>query len=253
MRIASLAATAKIGCMILLAHGVASAAEINVLSVGAFRPALTDLGGQFERATGHKLLIKYDATGAVKRHIEAGEAFDVAILNVSQVDDLIKQGKIIGGSRADIARSGVGMFVRAGAARPDIGSVEAFKRTLLNAKSVAYSGEGAAGVHFAGLLTQLGIAEDMKPKLRSAGLGTLQAVANGEAEMGVVAIAGAAGASGVELVGPLPSEVQHYIGYTAVLGAAAKQPDAAQALVTLLASEQALPVLKAKGMEPFAR
>ena len=125
-----------------------SSAEIKVLSGNGGRAAVIELGSRFERATGHKLMIRFEVNAELQRKIVAGEAFDVAILNPPVLDDLIRQGKIAAGTRADIGSAGLGVAVRAGAAKPDIGSVEAFKRALLAAKSVAFPGEGASGVYF---------------------------------------------------------------------------------------------------------
>ena len=253
MSMRSLAAAAKIGLMILLAQGVAAgAAEIKVKSANPMTEVMKELGPQFERATGHRLAIQYEVAGKLKQQIEAGETFDVAILLPPLIEVLIKQGKIAAGTRTDIARSGMGVGVRAGAPKPDIGSVEAFKRTLLNAKSVAYSKEGASGVFFKGLLERLGIAEQMNPKLKPTPADTLaKVVPNGEAEMIVVPISVIL-VPGAELVGPLPSELQSYINFAAGVSATAKEPNAAQALIKFLTSPAAAPVLKAKGMEPGA-
>ena len=186
----------------------------------------------------------------MKQRIEAGETFDVAILLPPLIEDLIKQGKIAAGTRTDIARSGMGVGVRAGAPKPDIGSVEAFKRALLNAKSVAYSKEGASGVYFKGLLERLGIVEQMNPKLMPTPADTLaKVVPSGEAEMIVVPISVIL-VPGAELVGPLPSELQTYINFVAGVSAGAKETEAARALIKFLTAPAAVPVLRAKGMEP---
>lgn len=148
MKLSSLAAAASVGFTILLAQGaVADAAEIKVVAGAATTGVLTELGPQFERATGHKVVIQFGLSGAFKRQIEAGEAFDIAIIDPTMLDDLIKQGKIVADTRADFARVGIGVAVRAGAPKPDIDSVDAFKRAMVNAKSVTYPPEGATGVH----------------------------------------------------------------------------------------------------------
>jgi molybdate transport system substrate-binding protein len=216
---------------------------------------LSELAPQFERATGHKVTIKFVSGPVVRREIDAGEAFDVAISLPEVIDDLIKSGKIAAGSRADIARSGVGVSVRAGAAKPDIGSVKAFKRTLLNAKSVAHSKEGASGTHFMAVLDRLGIAADMKPKLigSPAGAGGLVSpVVKGEAEI-VVGTVSAIMEPGVDLVGPIPEELQSWANFAAAVGTAAKEAEAGAALITFLTTPAAAAVIKAKGMEPLAR
>lgn len=256
MRISSLAAAAKIaiGVMFLLAQGhAAQAAEIKVLSVLGLKTSLDELGPQFERTTGHKLMIKYEVSAALKRQIDAGETFDVALILPGILDDLLKQGKVAAGTRTDISRAAVGVAVRKGAPKPDIGSAEALKRTLLNAKSIAYSGEGATGIYFKGLLERLGIAAETNPKLKPFGAGAVvPPVAKGEVELAVISIPIILAEPGAELVGTLPKELQHYIVYTAGISAAAKEADAAQALLKHLTMPAAMSVMKSKGLEPVA-
>ena len=254
MKIGSLAAAATFGLMILLAQGVAAeAAEVKVLSATAMRSVMNELGPQFERATGHKLVIQFDVIGVLKRQIDAGERFDVTILTTPLIDDLVKEGKIAAGTRADIARSGIGVIVRAGASKPDISSADAFKRAMLNATSISYAREGATAIYLASLFERLGIAEQMqsKTKLLPAGRGA-QSVAEGEAELGLIVISGFEPVPGAELLGPLPPELQNYVGYTAGVGATAKEGEAGKALINFLKAPAAVPVLKAKGMEPIA-
>ena len=230
--------------------GVARAAEIKVLSGNGGRAAVIELCAQFERATGHKVMIRFEVNAELKRKIEAGETFDVAILNPPVLDDLIKRG-MVAGARADIGSAGLGAAVRAGAPRPDIGSVEAFKRALLAAKSVAFPGEGASGIYFVGLLDRLGIAAEMKPKLRPMPAeDTVEVVARGEAELVVVIASRIVDVPGVELVGLLPAELQTSIGISAGVGAAAKEPAAARALIRFLTAPEAARVLAAKGVTP---
>jgi molybdate transport system substrate-binding protein len=212
---------------------------------------MNELGPEFERATGHKLVTKIDSAAVFKRQIDAGETFDVAILTTPLIAELVRTGKIAADITAGIARSGIGVGVRAGAPKPDISSVEAFKRTLLSAKSVAHSQEGASGVHFKELLERLGIAADMKAKLKPLGSrATAPAVAKGEAEILVVVIPSIVAASGVSFVGPVPAELQTYIDFTAGVSAAAPQPDAAKSLIKHFREPAAIAVIKAKGFEP---
>ena len=230
----------------------ADAAELRVLSGNGGRAAVQELCARFERETGHKISLHFEVNAALKRKIEAGEAFDVAVMNPPPLDDLIKQGKVIG-PRADIGRAGLGVGVRAGAAKPDISSVDSFRRTLLAATSVAFPGEGASGVYFVGLLDRLGIAAEMKPKLKPMEAeDTVEVVARGDADMVVVVSSRIADVPGVDLVGPIPAELQTVIGFAAGVGAAAREPDAARALVRFLTAPEARPVLKAKGVEPAA-
>jgi len=229
----------------------ARAAEIKVVSATGARAIVSELALQFERKTGHKLQIHYAGNAEWKPRIAAGETFDVAIVNPSLVDELIKQQKIVADTRSDIARSGLGMAVRAGAPKPDISSVEAFKRALLAAKSISYSPGGASGIYFMELLDRLRLAEEIRPKLKPmAPADTIEAVARGEAEVVVVVVSPILAVPGVELVDKLPVELQTYIGYTAGIGSAAKEPEAARALIKFLTSPEVAPIMKAKGMEP---
>lgn len=250
MSIRSLASAAEIGAVILLAHPLAAAAEVKIIGATPMTAVVRELGSQFERQTGHKLIVKFVSGPVVKREIDAGEPFDLAISITPVIDALIKEGKIIGATRADVAYAGVGVGIRAGAPKPDISSVDTFKRTLLNAKSVAHSAEGASGTYFKGLLDRLGIVEEMQPKLKPMPPERLaRAVPSGEAELIIVTIsvivAGAA-----ELVGPVPSELQFYNRFAAGVGVSAKEADAAKALIKFLTAPSAVPVIKAKGMEP---
>jgi molybdate transport system substrate-binding protein len=256
MRISSAAAAAKIGCVLLLAQGVAAkAAEVTVLSAFPMRPVITEAGPEFERTTGHKLATKVDVVGVLKRQIEAGETFDVAILTSPIIDDLVKQGKIAAGTNAGIARVGTSVGVRAGAPKPDISSAEAFKRALLNAKSIAYTPEGVTGMHLVGVFERLGIAEQMKAKTKpqKGGDGIVQAIASGEAELGLAITNIFLSVPGVEHTGPFPEELQNYVVYTAGVGAGAKDAEAGKALIKFLTAPGAVPVIKAKGLEPVSK
>jgi molybdate transport system substrate-binding protein len=226
------------------------AAEVNVLASLAIKPVIEAVGPSFERASGHKLVTKFELTPAVKRQIEAGAAFEVAIANPSHIVDLIKQGKIVAGSRADIARFGVGVAVRAGAPKPDVKSADALKRALLSATSVAYVGEGTSGAFVRGLLDRFGIAEAMKDRLKPAGVAaSLASVASGEAEIVVMPVPLILSHAGVELAGALPSELQDHIVMTAGVSAGAKDAAAARVFVEFLMTAEASALLKAKGYE----
>ena len=227
------------------------AAEIKVLSGTGPRAAVRELVAQFERASGHRVAIEFHVNAEVKRRIDGGETFDAVVGNPEVIDELIREGKVAAASRGSIGRSGVGVAVRAGALRPDIASVEGFRKTLLAAKSVAFPGEGASGRYFVSLLDRLGIAGEMKPKLRPMPASdAVEVVARGEAEMVVVVMPRMAGVPGIDIAGPLPAELQTWIGFAAGVSASAKEPAAAQALVRFLSSAEAAPVLRAKGIEP---
>ena len=249
MRIDRFAATAAAGLIVVtLETAVAQAVEVRVIGATPMTGVVMQLGKQFERDTGHSLVARFVSGPVVKREIDAGQPFDLAVSITPVIDALVKEGKIVAATRADVAYAGVGVGMRAGAPKPDIGTVEAFRSALLNAKSVAHSAEGASGDYFRGLLARLGIAEQMKPKLRPMPADALaKAVPSGAAEMIVVTmsviVAGAA-----ELVGPVPAELQFYNRFAAGVGANAKQAEAAQGLLKVLTAPEAAAVIKAAGM-----
>jgi molybdate transport system substrate-binding protein len=232
------------------------AAEIKVYCTTALNKAMEELAPQFERDSGHKLTLTFASAASLAKRVADGEGPDVAIVAAPALDDLIKQGRVAG-SRVDIAKSGMGVAVRAGAAKPDIATAEAFKRALLGAKAIAASnpaGGGASGTHFAAVLVRLGIADAVAAKLKYSGggmgglAGTL--VANGEAELGVQQISELVAAGGVDIVGPLPPELQNTTQFSAGVPVNAKAPEAGRALIAFLATPAARAVLKAKGLEP---
>ncbi len=236
----------------LFALASVQAAELKVLSGNGARAAVRELCLQFERASGHKVGVHFEVNAALARKIEAGESFDVAVLNPRPLDALIKQGKIVADSRAVIGRIGLGAAVRAGAPKPDISTVAAFKSAMLAARSVAYPGAGASGIYFAGLVERLGIGDQMKPKMRPmAAEDTVEVVARGEADMVVVVASRIVGVPGVEFVGLIPAEVQTIIGFTTGVSSASREPQAARALVRYLTAPAAEPVLRRAGIEPF--
>lgn len=233
-----------------LTHGPAQAADIRLLSAGAIKPVMDVLGPQFERATGHRLIAKYGTGPEVLKLIEAGEGFDVAIANPLSIDPLIKSGKIVSSSRAQVGRIGLGIGVRSGAQKPSTGSGEEFRQALLNAKSVAYIGAGASGPVFIGMLEKLGIGDEMKGKLRPAGIpANIAAVASGEVDILVMPIPLILAGSGVELAGAVPAEYQDYIVLIAGVAAAAAQGSEGDALISHLLSPEADAVFKSKGFE----
>jgi len=224
---------------------------LKVLSGNGPRAAVRELCAQFEKSSGAAVDVAVDVNPAVVRRAEAGEAFDVAVGNPETIEQLIKAGKVVPGSRADIGRSGLGVAVRSGAAKPDISSVEAFKRALLGADAVAFPGEGASGRYFLGLLDRLGIGPQMQGKLKpSPGEDTVEVVARGEADMVVVVATRIVGVPGVDLVGPIPDELQTEIGFAAGLSASSAQPEVATALIGFLIAPAAAASLRAKGVEP---
>jgi molybdate transport system substrate-binding protein len=248
MKTASLIAAAGA----LLACSMAGAAEIKVLSTQATEEAYRELVPQFEKASGHKVTTTFTGTLGVMKRLADGEAYDLLIMSSQSIDELTKSGKVVAGSRVDLAKSGVGVAVRKGAPKPDISTTEAFKRTLQAAKSIAYVEQGGTGIYLKGLLERLGLAEELKPKIKalpSTNPAAL-AVANGEAEIGMTQISEILPYPGAELVGPLPPEIQLYTVFSAGIGADAKQADAAKALIAFLTAAEAAVVIKAKGLEP---
>lgn len=228
-----------------------SARKLRVLTSNSMHGVLDELVPQFERTSGHKVSLSYDPAKVMLARIQRGETADLAILGASAIDELVKQGKITATSRRLIARCGVGIGVLKGAPRPDIGSVEAFKQMLLGAKSIAYTLEGASGIHFAGLIERLGIAAEVKAKGRTQAGGLVgELVARGEAELAVQQIPEIMAVPGVEFVGPLPPALQMTTLSAAGIFADSKQPAAAQALLDFLSTPAAAQVFSAKGMEP---
>lgn len=252
MKTASLLAILALGAAMLQAQD-AGAAEIKVLSI-PFKASMDEIALQFERATGHKLTIKYAPSVELRRQIAAGEGFDVVLIFPAQIDELVKQGKVVPGTRADVARAALGVAVKKGAVKPDIRSADAFKRVLLGSSSIAYAAEGPSGIHFIGLIERLGIASQMKPKLRPMGAGSfvVAPVAEGETELGVVSIPFILSEPGAELLGPLPVEFQHYVVYSAGVGAASGNADAAKALIGFFSNPGPVSVMTSNGLEPVA-
>lgn len=235
------------GCGVL---GRGEAAEIEVFTTRAIMTVLEQIGPEFERATGHKLAVTTDIAIRMVRRIQAGEPFDFLVAAPGHIDALVGEGKIVPQTRTNLVRSGIGVQVRAGAPKPDVSSVEAFKRALLNAKSIGYLKEGQSGVYLAALLKRLGIAAAIAPKVTRPETDIVsELVAKGEIELGMVVITQILTTPGVELVGPLPAEIQSYITFAAGVSTHAKAPEAARQLLEFLRGPAALRVIAAQGME----
>jgi molybdate transport system substrate-binding protein len=230
----------------------ADATEIKVLTAGAYKQVIVDVTPQFEKQTGHKLVIQNDTVGALVKRIDGGEAFDVVVVTPAALDYLMKKGKVVDGARAELARVGVGVMVKEGTPKPDVSSVEAFKKAVLDAKTVAYidpASGGSSGIYVDRLLQKLGIAEQVKPKVRlKKGGHVSDYVLSGEAELGIHQISEIVTVKGLTLVGPLPAEIQNYTTYAGGLGVAARDAEAAKVLVRFLAGGATAPVLKSRGM-----
>jgi len=227
-----------------------NASEIKVLSTHAVLEVLSELRPLFELTSGHRLSFSYDPANVIKRQIEGGAAFDVAIVTRQVIDDLAKQGKIVPDTRTDIGRSGLGVAVRKGALKPDISTIEGFKRAMLSTNSVVRSTEGTSGLYFEKLLDRLGIAEDMRGKIRLGPSGFIaELVASGEVEMAVQQISELLPVTGAEFVGPFPPELQLYTVFSAGVSTASKDREAAKALINTLTAPAMVQLLKAKGLE----
>jgi molybdate transport system substrate-binding protein len=222
---------------------------IKILSGGAMKSLMVDVVPLFERVNGTKAEIRFALTSVLKKEIEDGAAFDIALLPRPELDALVEAGKIAAGTQTDITRSAVGLAVRAGAPKPDIGTVEALKRTLQNAKSIGYS-DGPSGAYIADLLVRLGIADEMKPKTRLTSRPVAEIVAEGEAEVGMQQIVAILPVKGADLVGPLPSELQNIIVYAAGTAPGSGQSGTARALIAFMATPEVVRMIRAKGMEP---
>ena len=231
----------------------AGAAEIKVLSAGAMKSIVTELGEAFKQETGHTLSMTFDTVGAQSKRLAGGEPADVVVLTDVAIDQLEGQGLVVAGSRVDIARVGVGVAVREGAPRPDISTPEALKQTLLSAKSLVYvdPARGAtSGIHFASVLQRLGIADAVKSKTILIPTGfAAEVVARGEAEICVHQISEILPVKGVTLVGPLPRELQKVTIYSGGLAAKAAQPEAARAFLAFLTRPAFKPKLAAAGLD----
>ena len=247
MKAASIIAAASA----LLLSGMADAAEINVVSTQATQEAYLELVARFEKATGHKVKTVFTGTLNVQKRLADGEPYDLIIMAGPAIDDQIKLGKAVAGSRVDFAQSGTGLAVRKGAPKPDIGSPEALRKTLLAAKSIGYS-TGPSGLYMLSVFEKLGIADQVKGKLKQTPsgvfVGTL--IATGETEIGFQQISELVHFAGIDYVGPLPGELQRMTVFSAGIHAGAKQAEAARALVKFITAPAAASVIRKHGLEP---
>jgi molybdate transport system substrate-binding protein len=250
--------------MLLLASAVGAAlcttatgaAELKLLTAGAFKSTVVALLPDYEKMSGNKVSVENDTVGALMKRIEAGESFDVVVMTPETVDKLTGEGKVISGSRTNLARVGVGVMVKAGANKPDISTVEAFKKALLEAKSVSFidpASGGSSGIYMEKLIERLGVSDQVKPKEKlKQGGNVSDYVESGEAELGIQQISEILPHPGVALVGPLPKDVQNYTVYAAGISAGTQNRDAAKALIASLVGPSAQALFKSKGMEPGA-
>jgi molybdate transport system substrate-binding protein len=244
-------AAAFAGASLLILGATADAADVKVMASAAIKEAYLELVPQFEKSTEHKVSTTWAGTVDMTKRLNAGEVFDLIIMAGPSIDEFIKQGKLVAGSRVDLAKSGVGVAVRAGAPKPDISSGDAVKRAMLAAKSIAYS-TGPSGVYLAALFQRMGIADQIKDKVKigAPGVPIGEIIARGEAEIGFQQVSELLPVAGIDYIGPLPPDIQQITVFASGIHTAATQADAAKALVKFLTSPQAAPVIKKKGMEP---
>ena len=237
-----------IGLLLSIAWGAAEADEIRLLSTVGMQPAIPELLAQFERTSGHTVRVTWGLAAVLKQQFVDGTPADVVLLTSPLVEDLGKQGKVAAGSKVDVARSGVGVAVKAGAPRPDISTPQALKATVLAAKSVGFSREGASGVAFAKALERLGIAEQVRAKYRDTQTKAGEMLVAGDIDLAAAQIPELLAVPGVDVVGPLPAELQTVTVFSLGLATEAKATDAAKALIQFLSSPAAAPVYKVKGL-----
>jgi molybdate transport system substrate-binding protein len=231
----------------------AQGAPVTVLVSNGMKAAMEELQPQCERAIARPLALQFNSTAAVKKKIEAGEGFDVAIITSEAIDDLIKEGKIAAGTHAELVRSELGIGIRAGASKPDIRTAEALKRTLRDAKSITYPEDGASRGYIEKMFDRMGIAAEVEPRIilaQGSGPAT-ESVAAGKAALVITLFSEIVPIHGVEILGPLPGEFHYDIRFTGAASATAKNADAAKALIAFLAGPKAVPTFKAKGLEPL--
>jgi molybdate transport system substrate-binding protein len=246
-------AAVAVGFFLLFAQrGAAQNTAVRLIASNGVKAVLEDVLPQAEKTIGHPVAAQFGTTADFMDKIAAGQEFDLAILAAEAIDGLNKSGKTVTATRADISRAGIGIGIRAGAHKPDISTPEKVKQALLNAKTITYAPKGASTPDVVKMIEALGIAETLKPKtmlLQGSEL-TTAAVAEGRADYVITLISEILPVHGIELLGPLPADFQHYIGFAAAVSAHAKNPEAAKALIKYLTGPAVAPTYKAKGMEP---
>jgi len=226
-------------------------AELKLIATNAVRSVLDELVPPFERQSGHKVSISYTATAQTLERIKGGETADLVIATAAGIDELTALGKVVRGSRVDLASSMIGVAVRAGAPKPDIRTVDAFKRALLDAKAIAYTAAGLSGIYFSKLIERLGIANEIKAKARIKPGGLIaEAVVAGEADLAVQMVSELLSVPGAELVGPLPEEINQVSIVAAGVFAGTSQSELAQSLIHYLTTPSATRVMRDKGLTP---
>ena len=241
---------AAVVAMLALATS-ASAADLHILCTNGIRAVVEDLRPKFEQQTGDRIVIMYEPSSQLRKRIDAGEPFDLAMLTTALIDDAIKAGKLTADSKTFLARSGLGVSIRAGAKKPNISTVSGFKSALLNAESITYATQGASAAPFEVLVAKLGITSQLRPKynLRPTAAEVGDAVSSGIVELGIAPVSEILPVRGVDLVGPFPKEVQSYVELTGAVSVGAKEKDEAKRFLAFVIAPGNLPMLKMKGME----
>jgi len=229
----------------------AAAEQVTVLCSNGLKAVMLDLIPEFERTTGHRLVLTFSVAAELKKRIDNGEPFDVAVLTPPAIDDLIARGMVRGETRAAIARSGMALAVRRGRAMPDVRTVDALTRTLLASRSIAFAREGSGGIFFMALVTRLNLTAQLTPKFRPVVTGddVSRTVANGDAELGILPMSEIISAAGISLAGPFPADVQEFAMMVGGVSGRASQPAAAGALLRFLLAPSADAVIQKRGME----
>jgi len=251
MKMPLLLAASMLGLAPVLSPMGGHAAELKVLAGGSLTSVLNELGPQFERASGHKLVIHFDSTPNLIKQATSGDPFDLAVVPADVFKDAAAKARFTPGPTIDIAHVGYGLAIRAGAPKPDVGTPDAFKKTLLDAKSITYLPASAAGAYISKVFERLGIGETMKAKTitQTAPAEIAQAVARGDAELGVFVI-NVLIAPGVEIAGSFPAELQQELVFAAAVAADTKEATAANAFIGYLTTPAAASVIKSRGMNP---
>ena len=239
-----------VAAVMMIGTTTAHASEIKVIASAAVKEVVLELIPAFEKSSGHKVTAIWTGTEAITKRISGGEVVDIVLIAAPNIEKLISEGRLVAGSRADVARSGIGVAVRAGLPKPDISSGEAVKKAVLAAKSVAYS-SGPSGFYLADLFKKMGIADQIKDKVKQtpSGVQVGEVVARGEADLGFQQVSELLHLKGIDYLGPLPADIQHFTVFSAGLHTAATAPDAAKALIKFLTGPEAGPIVRKNGME----
>ena len=232
---------------------MANATEIKVISSQAIKEAYLAFAPEFERSSGYKLVTTWNGTNDILKKLRAGEAFDMVILVTPSMEDMIKEGKVVAGSRVDLVRSGIAIAVPAGAPKPDISTTDAVKRALLAAKGIGYS-SGPSGVFLESLFKRWGIWDQVGPRIKQTPPGTPvgSILARGDVDIGFQQVSELLLYPGIQYIGPVPQEMQHVSVFAGGVHTGAKDPAAARELIRFISSPDALPYIKKTGMEQGA-